>query len=180
MRPLLHDADCRLAYVKVVDICFSEKINTFASAHISEGQFREVGYCASSQQTRVNCVHATPSYFDTNVPQVYCERVISKFHNHTEQPSLMLAGSEFQSLGRAIVKEDEYEEVRWDGISLMLAGNEFQSLGRAIVKEDEYEEVRWDDVSLGELHRSQGGVEAFKGTTVDRRMYSSYFGQMAP
>ncbi|KAJ4439484.1 hypothetical protein ANN_07608 [Periplaneta americana] len=28
--------------------------------------------------------------------------------------SLMLAGSEFQSLGRAIVKEDEYEEVRWD------------------------------------------------------------------
>ncbi|KAJ4442853.1 hypothetical protein ANN_04446 [Periplaneta americana] len=27
----------------------------------------------------------------------------------------MLAGSEFQSLGRAIVKEDEYEEVRWDG-----------------------------------------------------------------
>ncbi|KAJ4430386.1 hypothetical protein ANN_22602 [Periplaneta americana] len=31
--------------------------------------------------------------------------------------SLMLAGSEFQSLGRAIVKEDEYEKVRWDGIS---------------------------------------------------------------
>ncbi|KAJ4431775.1 hypothetical protein ANN_20380 [Periplaneta americana] len=35
--------------------------------------------------------------------------------NHLLQ-SLMLAGSEFQSLGRAIVKEDEYEEVRWDGI----------------------------------------------------------------
>ncbi|KAJ4445424.1 hypothetical protein ANN_07229 [Periplaneta americana] len=31
--------------------------------------------------------------------------------------SLMLAGSEFQSLGRAIVKEDEYEEVRWDARS---------------------------------------------------------------
>ncbi|KAJ4436389.1 hypothetical protein ANN_19021 [Periplaneta americana] len=30
------------------------------------------------------------------------------------EKSLMLAGSEFQSLGRAIVKEDEYEEVRWD------------------------------------------------------------------
>ncbi|KAJ4433500.1 hypothetical protein ANN_15804 [Periplaneta americana] len=28
----------------------------------------------------------------------------------------------------------------------MLAGNEFQSLGRAIVKEDEYEEVRWYDI----------------------------------
>ncbi|KAJ4428428.1 hypothetical protein ANN_24465 [Periplaneta americana] len=33
-----------------------------------------------------------------------------------EGKSLMLASSEFQSLGRAIVKEDEYEEVRWDGI----------------------------------------------------------------
>ncbi|KAJ4428330.1 hypothetical protein ANN_24349 [Periplaneta americana] len=30
--------------------------------------------------------------------------------------SLMLVGNEFQSLGRTIVKEDEYEEVRWDGI----------------------------------------------------------------
>ncbi|KAJ4449115.1 hypothetical protein ANN_00510 [Periplaneta americana] len=30
--------------------------------------------------------------------------------------SLMLGGNEFQSLGRAIVKEDEYEEVRLDGI----------------------------------------------------------------
>ncbi|KAJ4437767.1 hypothetical protein ANN_13705 [Periplaneta americana] len=28
--------------------------------------------------------------------------------------SQMLAGSKFQSLGRVIVKEDEYEEVRWD------------------------------------------------------------------
>ncbi|KAJ4436029.1 hypothetical protein ANN_18655 [Periplaneta americana] len=32
-------------------------------------------------------------------------------HEHPEDQSLMLAGSEFQSLGRAIVKEDEYEEV---------------------------------------------------------------------
>ncbi|KAJ4431816.1 hypothetical protein ANN_20421 [Periplaneta americana] len=30
--------------------------------------------------------------------------------NHFHDDSLMLAGSEFQSLGRAIVKEDEYEE----------------------------------------------------------------------
>ncbi|KAJ4427953.1 hypothetical protein ANN_23966 [Periplaneta americana] len=35
---------------------------------------------------------------------------------------------------------------RWRAYSLMLAGNEFQSLGRAIVKEDEYEEVRWDGI----------------------------------
>ncbi|KAJ4428074.1 hypothetical protein ANN_24088 [Periplaneta americana] len=42
---------------------------------------------------------------------VICPSVEAKWKN-----SLMLAGSEFQSLGRAIVKEDEYEEVRWDGI----------------------------------------------------------------
>ncbi|KAJ4431758.1 hypothetical protein ANN_20363 [Periplaneta americana] len=39
-------------------------------------------------------------------------------------PSLMLAGSEFQSLGRAIVKEDEYEEVRWDGIVSIVSWRE--------------------------------------------------------
>ncbi|KAJ4442110.1 hypothetical protein ANN_11976 [Periplaneta americana] len=37
------------------------------------------------------------------------------FREPLGKESLMLAGSEFQSLGRAIVKEDEYEEVRWDG-----------------------------------------------------------------
>ncbi|KAJ4446753.1 hypothetical protein ANN_13450 [Periplaneta americana] len=39
-------------------------------------------------------------------------------------PSLMLAGNEFQSLGRAIVKEDEYEEVRWDGIVSIVSWRE--------------------------------------------------------
>ncbi|KAJ4428420.1 hypothetical protein ANN_24457 [Periplaneta americana] len=38
------------------------------------------------------------------------------------------------------------ERFKWTDRSLMLAGNEFQSLGRAIVKEDEYEEVRWDGI----------------------------------
>ncbi|KAJ4450430.1 hypothetical protein ANN_01854 [Periplaneta americana] len=38
--------------------------------------------------------------------------------------SLMLAGKEFQSLGRAIVKEDEYEEVRWDGIVSIVSWRE--------------------------------------------------------
>ncbi|KAJ4445787.1 hypothetical protein ANN_12472 [Periplaneta americana] len=38
--------------------------------------------------------------------------------------SLMLAGNEFQSLGRAIVKEDEYEEVRWDGIVSIVSWRE--------------------------------------------------------
>ncbi|KAJ4448869.1 hypothetical protein ANN_00260 [Periplaneta americana] len=36
----------------------------------------------------------------------------------------MLAGSEFQSLGRAIVKEDEYEDVRWDGIVSIVSWRE--------------------------------------------------------
>ncbi|KAJ4437949.1 hypothetical protein ANN_13888 [Periplaneta americana] len=38
--------------------------------------------------------------------------------------SLMLAGNEFQSLGRAIVKEDVYEEVRWDGIVSIVSWRE--------------------------------------------------------
>ncbi|KAJ4429938.1 hypothetical protein ANN_22142 [Periplaneta americana] len=38
--------------------------------------------------------------------------------------SLMLAGNEFQSLGRAIVKEDEYEEMRWDGIVSIVSWRE--------------------------------------------------------
>ncbi|KAJ4438736.1 hypothetical protein ANN_14687 [Periplaneta americana] len=38
--------------------------------------------------------------------------------------SLLLAGNEFQSLGRAIVKEDEYEEVRWDGIVSIVSWRE--------------------------------------------------------
>ncbi|KAJ4434472.1 hypothetical protein ANN_23034 [Periplaneta americana] len=41
-----------------------------------------------------------------------------------KQKSLMLAGNEFQSLGRAIVKEDEYEEVRWDGIVSIVSWRE--------------------------------------------------------
>ncbi|KAJ4438947.1 hypothetical protein ANN_14901 [Periplaneta americana] len=36
----------------------------------------------------------------------------------------MLAGSEFQSLGRAIVKKDEYEKVRWDGIVSIVSWRE--------------------------------------------------------
>ncbi|KAJ4434158.1 hypothetical protein ANN_16478 [Periplaneta americana] len=43
-------------------------------------------------------------------------KVMLSVPGHDSKYSLMLAGSEFQSLGRAIVKEDEYEEVRWDGI----------------------------------------------------------------
>ncbi|KAJ4444045.1 hypothetical protein ANN_05834 [Periplaneta americana] len=39
--------------------------------------------------------------------------------------SLMLAGSEFQSLGRAIVKEDEYEEMRWDDNGKQLGEDKF-------------------------------------------------------
>ncbi|KAJ4434293.1 hypothetical protein ANN_22845 [Periplaneta americana] len=38
----------------------------------------------------------------------------------SDRQSLMLAGNEFQSLGRAIVKQDEYEEVRWDGLPVVI------------------------------------------------------------
>ncbi|KAJ4448398.1 hypothetical protein ANN_10414 [Periplaneta americana] len=38
--------------------------------------------------------------------------------------SLMLAGKEFQSRGRAILKEEEYEEVRWDGIVSIVSWRE--------------------------------------------------------
>ncbi|KAJ4428411.1 hypothetical protein ANN_24448 [Periplaneta americana] len=44
--------------------------------------------------------------------------------NRISFQSLMLAGNEFQSLGRAIVKEDEYEEVRWDGIVSIVSWRE--------------------------------------------------------
>ncbi|KAJ4443756.1 hypothetical protein ANN_05534 [Periplaneta americana] len=44
--------------------------------------------------------------------------------NEPIMKSLMLAGSEFQSLGKAIVKEDEYEEVRWDGIVSIVSWRE--------------------------------------------------------
>ncbi|KAJ4448321.1 hypothetical protein ANN_10336 [Periplaneta americana] len=44
--------------------------------------------------------------------------------NAAQMSSLMLAGNEFQSLGRAIVKEDEYEEVRWDGIVSIVSWRE--------------------------------------------------------
>ncbi|KAJ4433318.1 hypothetical protein ANN_15577 [Periplaneta americana] len=37
---------------------------------------------------------------------------------------LSTSGNEFQSLGRAIVKEDEYEEVRWDGIVSIVSWRE--------------------------------------------------------
>ncbi|KAJ4447365.1 hypothetical protein ANN_09371 [Periplaneta americana] len=54
-------------------------------------------------------VHNKPQYGSPNPPVA---------------TSLMLAGSEFQSLGRAIVKEDEHEEVRWDGIVCIVSCRE--------------------------------------------------------
>ncbi|KAJ4438244.1 hypothetical protein ANN_14183 [Periplaneta americana] len=44
--------------------------------------------------------------------------------NLSFEESLMLAGNEFQSLGRAIAKEDEYEEMRWDGIISIVSWRE--------------------------------------------------------
>ncbi|KAJ4438761.1 hypothetical protein ANN_14712 [Periplaneta americana] len=59
--------------------------------------------------------------------------------------SLMLAGNEFQSLGRAIVKEDEYEEVRWDGIVSIVSWRECVQIvvGRKekVKRDDRYEGI---------------------------------------
>ncbi|KAJ4433355.1 hypothetical protein ANN_15614 [Periplaneta americana] len=49
----------------------------------------------------------------------------TKLHcNTSELKPTTLTRSEFQSLGRAIVKEDEYEEVRWDGIVSIVSWRE--------------------------------------------------------
>ncbi|KAJ4427958.1 hypothetical protein ANN_23971 [Periplaneta americana] len=53
-------------------------------------------------------------------PGEYCRRNGRTYYEH----SLMLAGNEFQSLGSSIVKEDEYEEVRWDGIVSIVSWRE--------------------------------------------------------
>ncbi|KAJ4449622.1 hypothetical protein ANN_01025 [Periplaneta americana] len=59
---------------------------------------------------------------DTNKPMIL-NGPTSRNREGSDQ-SLMLAGNEFQSLGRAIVKEDEYEEVRWDGIVSIVSWRE--------------------------------------------------------
>ncbi|KAJ4429521.1 hypothetical protein ANN_21690 [Periplaneta americana] len=58
------------------------------------------------------------AYYALNItkePSDCRRRAAARHTGCSFQSSLMLAGSEFQNLGRAIVKEDEYEEVRWDG-----------------------------------------------------------------
>ncbi|KAJ4442065.1 hypothetical protein ANN_11931 [Periplaneta americana] len=67
-----------------------------------------------------------------NLNQVTCPDRDSNLVHLVSQPdaltvtpqSLMLAGNEFQSLGRAIVKEYGYEEVRWDGIVSIVSWRE--------------------------------------------------------
>ncbi|KAJ4444224.1 hypothetical protein ANN_06015 [Periplaneta americana] len=61
------------------------------------------------------------AYYDERVKQN--PRPDHNYAANKTKKSLMLAGSEFQSLGRAIVKEDEYEEVRWDGIVAWFVSN---------------------------------------------------------
>ncbi|KAJ4447709.1 hypothetical protein ANN_09717 [Periplaneta americana] len=62
---------------------------------------------------------------DTAQPTIFIRSVTSDFNVHEDLvDSLMLAGNEFQSLGRAVVKEDEYEEVRWDGIVSIVSWRE--------------------------------------------------------
>ncbi|KAJ4451229.1 hypothetical protein ANN_02689 [Periplaneta americana] len=67
-----------------------------------------------------NCGSGSPE-FECSEPQL--GELSSKFSGLSLK-SLMLVGNEFQSLGRAIVKEDEYEEVRWDGIVSIVSWRE--------------------------------------------------------
>ncbi|KAJ4432424.1 hypothetical protein ANN_21043 [Periplaneta americana] len=56
--------------------------------------------------------------------KIHGKRPIGRPKNRWIDASLMLAGNEFQSLGRAIVKEDGYEVVRWDGIVSIVSWRE--------------------------------------------------------
>ncbi|KAJ4437067.1 hypothetical protein ANN_17202 [Periplaneta americana] len=81
--------------------------------------------------------------------------------------SLMLAGSEFQSLGRAIVKEDEYEEVRWDGIT----GNrpfELVAEDEAAVSENEKDfSVLREEVELALREMKNGKATEVDGILIE-------------
>ncbi|KAJ4431340.1 hypothetical protein ANN_19937 [Periplaneta americana] len=56
------------------------------------------------------------------------KHVNKSINANLKQTSLMLAGSEFQSLGRAIVKEDEYEEHEYTFVVPCLAANVYEYL----------------------------------------------------
>ncbi|KAJ4449055.1 hypothetical protein ANN_00450, partial [Periplaneta americana] len=68
--------------------------------------------------------HITPDILRSSMSEalypVYLE-ITSEDVTTTNNPA---EGNEFQSLGRAIVKEDEYEEVRWDGIVSIVSWRE--------------------------------------------------------
>ncbi|KAJ4432049.1 hypothetical protein ANN_20663 [Periplaneta americana] len=84
--------------------------------------------------------HSDPEAADSRPASVECSSaMLDGFCNGTQ--SGPTRGRSFAS-----DRQGGLGDVAEVGMSLMLAGNEFQSLGRAIVKEDEYEEVRWDGI----------------------------------
>ncbi|KAJ4441262.1 hypothetical protein ANN_11116 [Periplaneta americana] len=93
-----------------------------------------IGYLTTAVSTQlfdIDEIDDSEAVFSQMRPKIH-HRFIDylKFTLRVERPSekfnqsLMLAGNEFQSLGRAIVKEDEYEEVRWDGIVSIVSWRE--------------------------------------------------------
>ncbi|KAJ4436980.1 hypothetical protein ANN_17112 [Periplaneta americana] len=68
--------------------------------------------------SRPDALTGTPQIKETIYKKSITDQVPSKFAFEFNFISTVpdASGSEFQSLGRAIVKEDEYEEVRWDDI----------------------------------------------------------------
>ncbi|KAJ4438653.1 hypothetical protein ANN_14600 [Periplaneta americana] len=124
--------------------------NTFLSSTNSTGTCRELNLAVLCRITFYNLfaenvvfdtgwVLIKRRYYNINIPTSYTGTITYVIiSNQTKSfyftdiaksctillHSLMLAGNEFQSLGRAIVKEDEYEEVRWDGIVSIVSWRE--------------------------------------------------------
>ncbi|KAJ4449505.1 hypothetical protein ANN_00905 [Periplaneta americana] len=109
--------------------------------------------------------------------------------------SLQATGNEFQSLGRAIVKEDEYEEVRWDGIVSIVSWRErvfrlwweerdLHQISEASSYVDDPEEFVSATYSTS-LHSSEKGKEknlqAFHGNlTEKKKKFKATKGGIAP
>ncbi|KAJ4426997.1 hypothetical protein ANN_26796 [Periplaneta americana] len=83
-------------------------------------------------------------YINSELFVKWMQQFISSVHPTKERPVLLLLDG--HTIHSKIFDALLYVVQFRNPMSLMLAGNEFQSLGRAIVKEDEYEEVRWDGI----------------------------------
>ncbi|KAJ4445711.1 hypothetical protein ANN_12396 [Periplaneta americana] len=129
---------CYISAVSTASWCdVSANSREKAESHALAGlKVIEIPATSKSKQARLVCRSSTR----------VCVRIcVSIRRPEFECSGPQLEGPEFECSGPQLEgPEFEYSELSMK--SLMIAGNEFQSLGRAIVKEDEYEEVRWDGI----------------------------------